>query len=270
MTGPLGERMLRGRHAAATPRTVPVMRRGNGRGPDRASVRPGVHTMSVIPQPPTDRGAAAERLARVRVYVVTAAEDPPERVLATVRAACDAGAEVVQLRRKGEDALLTLRLAERCREIVTPGGRTLLVVNDRLDIAMAVAADGVHLGQDDLPVATARRLWPQGLVGRSTHSIGQALAAQTEGADYIGVGPVWATPSKPGRPGVGLGLVAAVAAAGLTIPWVAIGGVDAANLESVLGAGARSVAVVRAVTAAPDPTAAARRLHASVCAGVAA
>jgi thiamine-phosphate pyrophosphorylase len=226
--------------------------------------------VSVIPEHTTDRTAAAERLARVRLYVITAATDPPERVLATVRAACDAGAEVVQLRRKGEEARLTLRLAERCREIVTPGGDTLLVVNDRLDIAMVAGADGVHLGQDDLPVAAARRLWPAGLVGRSTHSLGQALAAQAEGADYIGVGPVWATPTKPGRPAVGLELVGAVAAAGLRIPWVAIGGVDAATVAAVLAAGARSVAVVRAVSAAADPTAAARDLHASVCSAVAA
>jgi thiamine-phosphate pyrophosphorylase len=222
--------------------------------------------MSAIPEHSTHR-TAAERLGRVRLYVITAAEDPPERVLATVRAACEAGAEVVQLRRKGEDARLTLRLAERGREI-TAAGSTLLVVNDRLDIAMAAGADGVHLGQDDLPVTAARRLWPQGLVGRSTHSLGQALAAQAEGADYIGVGPVWATPTKPGRPAVGLELVRAVASAGLRIPWVAIGGVDAASAGEVLGAGARAVAVVRAVSAADDPRAAARALHAAICAAV--
>jgi thiamine-phosphate pyrophosphorylase len=226
--------------------------------------------VSVIPEHTTDRTAAAERLARVRLYVITAATDPPERVLATVRAACDAGAEVVQLRRKGEEARLTLRLAERCREIVTPGGDTLLVVNDRLDIAMAAGADGVHLGQDDLPLAAARRIWPQGLLGRSTHSLAQALAAESEGADYIGVGPVWATPTKPGRPAVGLELVSAVAAARLRIPWVAIGGVDAGNVAEVLAAGAAAVAVVRAVTAAADPVAAARRLHDAIRAGVAA
>ena len=221
--------------------------------------------MPVIPEPTTDT-APAERLARVRLYVITAADDPPERVLATVRAARDAGAEVVQLRRKGEDARLTLRLAERCRELLPAGGGTLLVVNDRVDIAMAAGADGVHLGQDDLPLAAARRLWPGGLVGRSTHSLGQALAAQAEGADYIGVGPVWATPTKPGRPAVGLELVRAVAAAQLRIPWVAIGGVDAGNIGTVLAAGARAVAAVRAVTAATDPEAAARGLRAAVVA----
>jgi thiamine-phosphate pyrophosphorylase len=222
--------------------------------------------MSLLPPSTSDRSAAA-RLAGLRLYVITAAGDAPERVLDTVRAACDAGAEVVQLRRKGEDARLTLRLAERCREIV-PAGRTLLIVNDRLDIAMAAGADGVHLGQDDLPLSVARRLWPGGLVGRSTHSLGQALAAQAEGADYIGVGPVWATPTKPGRPAVGLELVRAVAAAGLRIPWVAIGGIDAAGAAAVLAAGARAVAVVRAVSAAADPRAAARELHAAVAAAV--
>jgi thiamine-phosphate pyrophosphorylase len=242
------------------------MRPGNGIPAWTASARHGTATMSAIPEHTTHRTAAG-RLARVRLYVITAAEDPAERVLATVRAACDAGAEVVQLRRKGEEARLTLGLAERCREI-TAAGSTLLVVNDRLDIAMAAGADGVHLGQDDLPVSTARRLWPQGLVGRSTHSLGQALAAQAEGADYIGVGPVWTTPTKPGRPAVGLELVRAVAAAGLRIPWVAIGGVDAARVGEVLGAGALAVAVVRAVSAAGDPRAAARSLHASVCAAV--
>lgn len=223
--------------------------------------------MPVIPEHTTDLTTAG-RLAGVRLYVITAAEDAPDRVLATVRAACDAGAEVVQLRRKGEDARLTLRLAERCREIAVPGGGTLLVVNDRVDIAMAAGTDGVHLGQDDLPLAAARRLWPDGLVGRSTHSLGQALAAQAEGADYVGVGPVYATPTKPGRPAVGLELVRAVAAAGMRIPWVAIGGVDGSTVGAVLGAGARAVAVVRAVSAAPDPEAAARSLHAAVRAAV--
>jgi thiamine-phosphate pyrophosphorylase len=216
----------------------------------------------------TVRTAALRRLSRVRLYVVTAAGDPPERALETVRAACDAGAEVVQLRRKEEDALVTLRLAERCRRAVASSG-ALLVVNDRLDIAMAAEADGVHLGQDDLTVAAARRLWPRGIVGRSTHSLEQALTAQAEGADYIGVGPVFATPTKPGRPAVGLELVRAVAAARPRVPWVAIGGVDETTLAAVLEAGAAAVAVVRAVSAAADPRAAARGLHARVRAAAA-
>src|SRR5439155_14393059 len=109
-------------------------------------------------------------------------------------------------RRKGDGSLAHLRLAERCRELCAGAG-VLFVVNDRLDVAMAADADGVHLGQDDLPVASARRLWPGRIVGRSTHSPEQAMAAVAEGADYCGVGPVHATPTKPGRPPVGLAYV---------------------------------------------------------------
>jgi thiamine-phosphate pyrophosphorylase len=137
--------------------------------------------------------STAERLTAARLYVVTEAAHDASRVEDVVRAACAGGADVVQLRRKGDDGLATLRLAERVRELTAAAG-VLFVVNDRLDVAMAVSADGVHLGQDDLPVAVARRLWPRALVGRSTHSLAQALAAQDEGADYIGVGPVFATP----------------------------------------------------------------------------
>jgi thiamine-phosphate pyrophosphorylase len=206
------------------------------------------------------------RLAAARLYVVTEARHAPDRVVEVVRAACDGGAAVVQLRRKGDQGLETLRLAERCRAVTAAAG-VLFVVNDRLDVAMAVEADGVHLGQGDLPVAVARRLWPGGLVGRSTHSLEQAVAAVREGADYIGVGPVHATPTKPGRPAVGLSLVAAVAAsAEVPVPWFAIGGIDAGRLGEVVAAGARRVAVVRAVCDAADVAGAARSLAAALAA----
>jgi thiamine-phosphate pyrophosphorylase len=200
------------------------------------------------------------RLRRVRLYVVSDASAPVARALACVAAACDGGADAVQLRRKGDAGLADYRLAERCRELTAAAG-VLLIVNDRIDIAMACAADGVHLGQDDLPVAVARRLWPDGIVGRSTHSVEQAIAAVGDGADYLGVGPVFVTPTKPQTPAVGLELVSAVATAGLPIPWVAIGGIDRDNLSTVLEAGAPAVAVVRAVCAADDPRAAARELR---------
>lgn len=204
----------------------------------------------------------AGRLAAARLYVVTAAAHAPQRVLDVVRAACAGGASVVQLRRKGDEGLETLRLAERCREVTAAAG-VLLVVNDRLDVAMAAGADGVHLGQDDLPLEVARRLWPGRIVGRSTHSPAQALAAVEEGADYLGVGPVFATPTKPGRPAVGLGFVAD-AAAQVHIPWFAIGGIDDGNVSAVLSAGARRVAVVRAVCDAADVEHATRSLRAAV------
>jgi thiamine-phosphate pyrophosphorylase len=203
------------------------------------------------------------RLAAARLYVVTAAAQSPARVEDVVRAACAGGAGVVQLRRK-DDGLATLRLAERCRALTATAG-VLLVVNDRLDVAMACDADGVHLGQDDLPLEVARRLWPGRIVGRSTHSLQQALAAQEGGADYVGVGPLFSTPTKPGRPAVGLGLVSE-AAAHLRIPWFAIGGIDEGNAAAVLAAGARRLAVVRAVCDAADVEAATRALLAAVTA----
>ena len=220
-------------------------------------------TLSPTP-PPTATDALRRRAAAVRLYVVTDAGADCVATLGVVRAACAGGADAVQLRRKGDGGLETLRLAEQCRAVTHDSG-VLFIVNDRLDIAMASDADGVHLGQDDLPVAVARRLWPGRLVGRSTHSLEQARAAAADGADWIGVGPVFATPTKPGRPPVGLGLVSAVAAE-VTIPWVAIGGVDTGTVDRVTAAGARAVAVVRAVTAAPDVAAACRALRARVLA----
>src|SRR5258708_18575044 len=146
------------------------------------------------------------RLAAARLYVITMASHAPDRVVAVVDAACAGGAEVGQLRRKGDDALETLRLAERCREVTASAG-VLFVVNDRLDVAMAVEADGVHLGQADLPVAAARRLWPGRIVGRSTHSLAQAVAGLGGGAGYPRGGPGYGAPAKPGRFAVGLSYV---------------------------------------------------------------
>jgi thiamine-phosphate pyrophosphorylase len=206
--------------------------------------------------------SAADRLAAARLYVVTSGAHDAARVEDVVRAACAGGAGVVQLRRKGDDGLALLRLAERCRAITAAAG-VLLVVNDRLDVAMAADADGVHLGQGDLPLAAARSLWPGRIVGRSTHSLAQALAAEREGADYVGVGPVFATPTKPGRAAVGLSLLGSAAMA-LRIPWFAIGGVDASTVSAVVAAGARRVAVVRAVCDAADVAAAARSLSDAV------
>lgn len=208
-----------------------------------------------------------ERLAQARLYVISS-DDRPERQAQVLCRAIDGGADVVQLRAKesnqwsaGKAALLRAALevsayARQCER--------LFIVNDHLDLAMAASADGVHLGQDDLPVVAARRVWGPGhLVGRSTHSLEQALAAVAEGADYLGVGPVFATPTKPGRPATGVELVAAVAGR-VEVPWFAIGGIDPGNLEAVMAAGAERVAVVRAVSAASDPAYAAATLRARV------
>ncbi len=195
------------------------------------------------------RKAAFER---VRLYLVAGRADTGGRSLVeVVRAAVGGGAGAFQLREKNlETRELTALAAELC-EVVRASG-ALFLVNDRADVAAAVDADGVHLGQDDLPVEAARRLLGPGkLIGVSTHSLAQAREARERGADYIGVGPVFTTVTKPEAVAMGLSLVSQVSA-GVDLPSVAIGGIDAANIKEVLRAGARRVAVVRAVAGAAD------------------
>lgn len=206
-----------------------------------------------------------QRLAGCHLYLVTS---PVPRLEAVVEAALQAGVRLVQYRAKdgstaGDGSPLTdgqrLQQAEALRRLCTAHG-ALFIVNDRIDLALAVDADGVHLGQGDLPVAVARRLiGPERLLGRSTHRLEQLQQAIAEGCDYVGVGPVKATPTKPGREPVGLDYVRQAAAVS-TIPFYAIGGIEPANLEAVREAGASRVAVVRAITAAADPAAASRQL----------
>jgi len=197
-----------------------------------------------------------ELLRRCSLYLITPPLPELERVVA---AALAAGVRLVQYRAKadlaGVDDRQRLAEARRLRQLCQSHG-ALFVVNDRLDLALAVDADGVHLGQGDIPPAVARRLLgPERLIGRSTHQLDQLQQAVADGCDYVGVGPVNATPTKPGRQPVGLDYVAAAAAA-CPIPFFAIGGIDSASLPAVLAAGATRVAVVRAITEAPDPGAA--------------
>ncbi|MFM7394216.1 MAG: thiamine phosphate synthase [Cyanobium sp.] len=206
--------------------------------------------------------AGADRrrqLASCTLYLVTS---PVEGVESVVERALRGGVRLVQYRAK-EGAGLTdrerLEQAQALRLLCADHG-ALFLVNDRIDLALAVDADGVHLGQDDLPPAVARRLLgPDRLIGRSTHRIEQLRQAVTDGCDYVGVGPVQATPTKPGRSPVGLAYVQE-AAAESPIPFFAIGGIDALALPAVRGAGARRIAVVRAITEAADPEAAAAAL----------
>jgi thiamine-phosphate pyrophosphorylase len=179
-----------------------------------------------------------------------------------LEAAIRGGVDVVQVREKTLDDRRLLPALELARE-VTARHAVPLVVNDRPDLALLVQADAVHVGQDDLPVAAVRRL---GLpVGLSTHAPAEIDAAA---ADYLGVGPVYATPTKAGRPAVGLELVR-YAARRAGIPWFAIGGIDLETVEDVVAAGASRIAVVRAIGDAPDPEEAARSLRRAVEAGVA-
>ena len=205
-----------------------------------------------------------QRLAQCHLYLITS---PSPRLEDLVRSALEAGVRLVQYRAKDSDAAPDQPLNDRqrlaqagaLRALCTAHG-ALFIVNDRIDLALAVEADGVHLGQDDLPPAVARRLLGPGrLLGRSTHAIEQLRQAVRDGCDYVGVGPVNATPSKPGRDPVGLEYVAQ-AAAECPIPFFAIGGIDAVSLGPVRRAGASRVAVVRAITAAADPAAASAAL----------
>jgi len=198
------------------------------------------------------------RLAAAHLYLVC-----DEREEAFLEAALRGGVDVVQLRMKDAAEPAILAAARRFRAVCAAHG-ALLIVNDRPDLAAAVDADGVHLGQDDMPVAAARRLvGDERLIGLSTHSPAQIDAAATAGVDYIGVGPVNETPTKPGRPAVGTELVR-YAAAHATVPFFAIGGISPANLAEVRAAGARRVAVVRALTEAEDPERTARELRAGL------
>jgi thiamine-phosphate pyrophosphorylase len=209
------------------------------------------------------------RLQAAHLYLVTSPVPELEEVVA---AALAGGVRLVQYRAKegsaGQGAgpltdAQRLEQARRLRQLCARHG-ALFLVNDRIDLALAVDADGVHLGQDDLPPAVARRLLgPERLIGRSTHALEQLRQAQADGCDYVGVGPVNATPTKPGREPVGLAYVREAAAAS-AIPCFAIGGISAAAVPAVRQAGASRVAVVRAITEAADPAAASRQLLAAL------
>ena len=208
------------------------------------------------------------RLAHARLYLCTGGRRAEGDLPHFLDAVLAAGVDIVQLREKGLEAREELGLLEVFADACRRHGR-LLAVNDRADVALAAGADVLHLGQDDLPVPVARRiLGPGPLIGRSSHSPGQAAATATEpGADYFCTGPVWVTPTKPGRPATGLSLLSDVAGRAPARPWFAIGGIDLGRLDAVLAAGARRVVVVRAITEAADPGAAAaefaRRLRAA-------
>ncbi len=200
------------------------------------------------------------RLRAARLYFVSDAR-PGGRPLADVLAAAlRGGVDLFQLRDKqgGDDAVLAA--AEVARALCARAG-VPFILNDRPDLVAAAGADGCHVGQDDLPVPEARALaGPGAIVGLSTHGREQIAAAR---ADYVAVGPVHATPTKPGRPAVGLDLVRH-AARHAPDPWFAIGGVDASTIGAVVAAGARRVVVVRGIAEAEDPEEAARALRAAL------
>jgi thiamine-phosphate pyrophosphorylase len=216
------------------------------------------------------------RLASARLYLCTDARRERGDLAEFADAALAGGVDIIQLRDKGspgEQQLgpLEARAELAALEILGEAARrhgALLAVNDRADIARAAGADVLHLGQDDLPLPVAREIIaPQAVIGRSTHQSGEAARALTEDVDYFCVGPCWPTPTKPGRPAPGLDLVREVSRMESAKPWFAIGGIDEERLPEVLAAGATRIVVVRAITGADDPKAAAERLRAALPGG---
>jgi thiamine-phosphate pyrophosphorylase len=193
----------------------------------------------------------------VALYAVTSEPTDKPAFLKKVEAVLAGGADALQLRAKKltDKAFLDLGadVAALCR-----AANALFIVDNRPDLAALLDADGVHVGHEDMPVAMARQfVGHRKIVGRSAHSLPEALEAQRAGADYVSCGPIWATPTRPDYPAVGLGLIGLYRAA-LRIPFVVIGGVDQANVGQVVQAGAKTVAVVRALFDAADPKAAAQ------------
>jgi thiamine-phosphate pyrophosphorylase len=203
------------------------------------------------------------RLSSTRLYLCTDARERQGDLARFLDDVLGSGVDILQLRQKGLEAGQELRYLEVFRAACAVHG-ALLAVNDRADVAYAAGADVLHLGQDDLPVAIARALVGSGpVIGLSSHAEAETLAASTEpAADYFCAGPVWPTPTKPGRPAPGLDLVRYAAGLPVARPWFAIGGIDEQNLDQVLAAGASRIVVVRAVTEAEQPGAAAARLAA--------
>lgn len=215
------------------------------------------------------------RLAAARLYLCTDARRERGDLAEFADAALAGGVDIIQLRDKGsagEQRFGPLEAREElaaCQVLAAAARRhgALFAVNDRADIARAAGADVLHLGQGDLPLAIARDIvGPDVLLGSSTHSADEAAAAARSEADYFCVGPCWPTPTKPDRAAPGLPLVQVAAGLETDKPWFAIGGIDEHRLPEVLDAGARRIVVVRAITAAADPRAAAARLSSALAA----
>lgn len=199
------------------------------------------------------------RLQDKNLYLVTSSDnfDSDDDFLNAVASALDGGVRLIQLREKSHDAKRIISLSKRIREL-TSIYDALFILNDRIDIAQIVDADGVHLGQDDIDIKDARNiLGDKMIIGISTHCPEQAQKAVEQGADYIGVGPIFTTPTKPGRIAVTTDYSKWVAQ-NIDIPWYAIGGIDLSNVQQVIDSGAKRIAVVRAIINADSPSEAAR------------
>jgi thiamine-phosphate pyrophosphorylase len=193
-----------------------------------------------------------ERLSRARLYaIVDLGYVSPEQVETVTRQLVQGGVDLIQLRAKKLSREEIAELGKIMRG-ATPEDGPLFILNDLPDLVPQIDADGIHVGQDDLPVATARaQAGPDALVGKSTHSLEQAIAAEREGADYIGVGPIYATPTKPDYVPVGLNLIRQVRER-VHVPQFCIGGINESTLPEVLAAGARRLVIVSALLKSED------------------
>ena len=194
------------------------------------------------------------------LYVVTSqAMSAGRSTLGIVRAALAGGVRLIQLREKDLTTAELVALAHKVRALTSEAG-ALLLINDRLDVALAVGADGVHLGQDDFPVDEARRIAPDLIIGASSHSIREARAAQNRGASYVNIGPLFPTRTKQwGKEFLGIRGLKRIAPS-LSVPFTVMGGIKREHIRGLVAAGARTIAVVTAVTAAPDVEQACREL----------
>ncbi|MEP6810680.1 MAG: thiamine phosphate synthase [Chthoniobacterales bacterium] len=191
-------------------------------------------------------------LKRCRLYgILDLGYVQPAEALAMAERLLAGGVDILQLRAKRQSAAEIAELAERLHSLTRAAG-VPLIINDYPEIARAIGAEGVHVGQDDLSLAAVRAVMGrEGVVGRSTHSLAQARTAVAEGADYIGFGPLFATPTKPDYAAIGLDEIAAVHAA-VSVPIFCIGGIKLENLPGVIAAGARRVVIVSGLLQAPD------------------
>ena len=206
------------------------------------------------------------RLHDAKLYLVTSRDTlsghlyTDNKFFSIVEGAVSGGIDIIQLREKNENEAKILSLAKEIKKIIS-GTDVLFLINDRVDLALACNADGVHLGQDDLSVNESRKITPEGfIIGLSTHSLIQGKTGLISGADYLGVGPVFPTPTKPDYKAAGLEYVQWANKNLKEIPWFAIGGIDENNIHKVIEAGAIRIAVVRSIMNAADPKAMSKRL----------
>lgn len=199
------------------------------------------------------------RLNNAKLYLVAGRDAPAGRLyddktfLPIIEKSIEGGIDIIQLREKNENEKKILELAKEIKKLIS-GTDILFIINDRIDIALACGSDGVHLGQDDMPIEEARKITPEGfIIGLSTHSPDQALHATLLQPDYIGIGPVFPTPTKPDYKPAGLEYVRWANKHVKQIPWFAIGGINESNMGEVIDSGATKIAIVRAIMNAKDP-----------------